>query len=82
MDNNIRNPLADLLGEAQLPTGGSCWQRLDMEGVAQRLIAVARLAAAEHSMARLQDAIRRRGQTSATPAAGGANTSDNGKLIA
>jgi len=65
-------PLARLIG--QMPDGsapgapgaaGSLWQRLDMEGIARRLIQTARIAAGEHMLKRAEDAIRRRDQDAA-----------------
>lgn len=38
----------------------SAWDRLNMEGIARRLIQTARMAAAEHVMHRVADAARRR----------------------
>jgi hypothetical protein len=41
-------------------TDGRLWQRLNMDRVARRLIQTAQMAAAEHAMSRLQEAIRQR----------------------
>ena len=64
-------PLARLIEQSgRTPCGPGLWERLDMAGVARRLIHVARLAAAEHAMTRLEEAIRRRNDPRGTgPAA-------------
>jgi len=66
------NPLANLIG--QLPTaptpgvGTHLWQRLNMEAVARRVIQTARAAAAEHTLQRAEEVIRRRDQLHGKPA--------------
>lgn len=60
-DSEPRTHLASLIGDVPDPDTG-LWQRLDMEGMARRLIQTARLATAETILLRAEDAIRRRNE--------------------